>query len=56
MNVPVTYISEPYYVDYTRYSLTPPPYGYRWVRIGTDAYLVSTNTGVVSEVNYDFFH
>jgi len=42
--------------DYWRYSLSPPPYGYVWVRDGSDALLINQYTGEVAEVVYDVFY
>ena len=54
--LPVGYYGESYYVDYDTYGLTPPPYGYRWNRVGNDVYLVSTDNGLIAQVIYDLFH
>jgi Ni/Co efflux regulator RcnB len=54
--LPASYVGERYYIDDVQYSLTPPPYGYHWVRVGKDVYLVSTDNGLISQVVYDFFH
>lgn len=53
--LPMGYYGTSYYVDYRPYGLSPPPYGYTWVRVGNDAYLVSTRNGLVAEVVYDLF-
>ncbi|MFA6985966.1 MAG: RcnB family protein [Arenimonas sp.] len=45
----------PTYVDYRPYGLSPPPYGYSWVRVDNDVYLVSTRDGLVAEVVYNLF-
>ncbi len=37
-------------VEPQRYRLPPPPYGYRWVRVNGDAYLVQTSNGLVANV------
>lgn len=54
--LPASYYGDPYYVDYVQYNLTPPPYGYRWNRVGNDVYLISTTDGHVSVAMYDYFH
>ena len=43
-------------LDYWLYALSPPPYGYVWVRYGTDALLIDENTGQVVEVVYGAFY
>ena len=47
--LPMGYYGSSYYIDYRPYGLTPPPYGYRWVRVGGDVYLVQTRTGLIME-------
>lgn len=42
--------------DYWIYDLSPPPYGYVWVRDGTDALLIDRQTGEVVEVIYGVFY
>ena len=50
--MPVTYVRERQYVIYepARYRLRPAPVGYRWVRYDRDAYLVASDTGLISQV------
>jgi Ni/Co efflux regulator RcnB len=43
-------------LDYWLYSLSPPPYGYVWVRDGADALLINQYTGEVVEVVYGAFY
>jgi Ni/Co efflux regulator RcnB len=54
--LPSGYYGDSYYIDYEPYGLTPPPYGYRWNRVGNDVYLVSIDSGLIAEVVYDLFH
>jgi Ni/Co efflux regulator RcnB len=54
--LPYGYYGGSYYIDYEPYGLSPPPYGYRWNRVGNDVYLVSTRNGLIAEVVYDLFH
>jgi Ni/Co efflux regulator RcnB len=49
------YYGNTYYVDYRPYGLTPPPYGYHWVRVGNDVYMVRNNNGLIAEVVYSLF-
>lgn len=53
--LPRGYYGSSYYVDYRPYGLSPPPYGYTWVRVGNDVYLTSTRTGLIAEVIYSLF-
>ena len=50
--MPTAYVNDRQYIIYepARYRLRAPPAGYRWVLYGDDAYLVRTETGLVSEV------
>jgi len=41
--------------DYWLFSLEVPPAGYEWVRVGDDALLVDTRTGMVLQVEYGVF-
>jgi Ni/Co efflux regulator RcnB len=41
--------------DYWLFALEIPPAGYEWVRVGTDAILVSTTNGEVLQVEYGVF-
>jgi len=43
-------------LDYWLYALSPPPYGYVWVRYGSDALLIDNRTGQVVEVVYGAFY
>jgi Ni/Co efflux regulator RcnB len=53
--LPSNYYGSRYYIDYRPYGLAPPPYGYRWNRVGNDAYLVSTTSGLIGEIVYSLF-
>lgn len=53
--LPSGYWGNAYYIDYRPYGLAPPPYGYRWNRVGNDVYLVSTRDGLIAEVIYSLF-
>ena len=48
--LPAPYRSSAYYVDYDRYGLGAPPYGYRYVRVGDDAVLTQVATGLIAQV------
>lgn len=45
-----------YYIDYRPYGLYAPSPGYRWNRVGSDAYLVAVTNGVVRDVIYSLFY
>jgi Ni/Co efflux regulator RcnB len=53
--MPREYYGSSYYIDYEPYGLSRPRYGYRWNRVGNDAYLVATNNGLIISVRYDVF-
>jgi Ni/Co efflux regulator RcnB len=42
-------------LDYGLFALSPPPYGYVWVRDGDDALLIDQRTGAIVEVVYGVF-
>ena len=54
--LPQGYYGNNHYVDYRPYGLSAPPRGYRWNRVGSDAYLVSITNGVVRQVMYSLFY
>lgn len=54
--LPSNYYGSNYYVDYRPYGLQAPPRGYRWNRVGSDAYLVSITNGLVRDVIYSLFY
>ena len=54
--LPRGYYGSNYYVDYRPYGLSAPPRGYRWNRVGSDAYLVSATNGLVRQVVYSLFY
>lgn len=51
-HLPQTYYSNrTYYVTQPRaYNLRTAPPGYQWVRVGDDAYLTQTRTGLIADV------
>ena len=53
--LPPEYYGDAFYVDYEPYGLSPTAYGYRWNRVGDDAYLIATDTGLIISVRYDAF-
>ena len=53
--LPRGYYGSSYYVDYRPYGLSAPPYGYQWVRVGNDVYMVRTSNGLINEIVYSLF-
>jgi Ni/Co efflux regulator RcnB len=53
--LPRGYYGNNYYVDYRPYGLAPPPRGYRWNRVGNDAYLVSVTNGIIWGMSLNLF-
>ena len=54
--LPRAYWAADYLVaDYWLFALEVPPAGYEWVRVGSDALLVSTTNGEVLQVEYGVF-
>ncbi len=55
--VPSVLLAATYFLtNYALYGLAPPPYGYVWIREGSDAVLVNRYTGEVVQVEYDIFY
>jgi Ni/Co efflux regulator RcnB len=55
--LPTVLLAASYFLtDYSLYGLPPAPYGYAWVRVGSDAVLVDRYTGQVVQVAYDIFY
>jgi Ni/Co efflux regulator RcnB len=53
--LPRAYCAPRYIVDYRPYRLSPPPYGYGWVRVDHDIFLTAIATGLVVSAVYDIF-
>ncbi len=54
--LPRAYWAAPYVLaDYWLFALEVPPAGYEWVRVGSDALLVSLANGEVLQVEYGVF-
>lgn len=55
--LPALFWSQDYWLlNYWLYGLSPPPYGYVWVRDGGDALLIDQNTGEIVEVINGVFY
>ena len=54
--LPRAYWASPYILaDYWLFALEVPPVGYEWVRDGSDAILVNTDSGEILQVEYGVF-
>jgi Ni/Co efflux regulator RcnB len=42
--------------NWAPYRLYSPPYGYHWVRVGSDVLLTAVATGIVLDVIYDIWY
>ena len=50
------YVERRYHlVDYWRFDLYDPPFGARWVRVGSDALLIDYGSGEVLDVVFELF-
>ncbi|MCE9648199.1 MAG: RcnB family protein [Parvibaculum sp.] len=54
--LPAVYRNKSYVVDYRAYHLKKPAYGYQWVRINNNVYLVKANNGLVSQIVFNLFY
>lgn len=54
--LPRSYYGSSYYVDYRPYGLAPPPYGYRWIRVDNDVFLVAIASGLIADIVSDFYY
>jgi hypothetical protein len=55
--LPRSYYGSSYIVyDWRPYRLYEPPYGYHWVRVGSDVVLTAIATGIVLDVLYDIWY
>ena len=54
--LPMGYYGSNYYVSSRPYALSVPPAGYRWNRVGSDAYLVNSSNGIIRDVIYSLFY
>jgi Ni/Co efflux regulator RcnB len=55
--IPTSLLAASFFLsDFGAYGLQSPPYGYVWVRDGTDAVLVDRYTGEVIQVQYGLFY
>jgi Ni/Co efflux regulator RcnB len=54
--LPSSYRSRAYVVDYHRYGLRAPPRGYHYVRVGNDVVLTAIASGIIASVIVDLFN
>lgn len=55
-SLPRSYYGSSYYIDYRPYGLAPPPYGYRWIRVDDDVFLVAIASGLIADIVSDLFY
>lgn len=54
--LPSLFFGSTYFFDqFVDIGLSPPPYGYRWVRYGPDLLLINTRSGRIRDVRYSVF-
>ena len=53
--LPTAYRGRGYVVDYRHYGLTPPPYGYQYVRVDNDVFLTAVATGLIASIVFGLF-
>ncbi len=57
MVLPLIFWSRDYWItDYWQYGLMDPPYGFVWVRYGSDAILVNVSNGYILRVVYGLYY
>lgn len=54
--LPEGYRHRTYVVDHRAYHLARPSYGYQWVRVGNNVYLVRASNGVVAQIVWNMFY
>jgi len=54
--LPASYRGRGYEVDYRAYHLARPSYGYQWVRVGNNVYLVRASNGLVAQIVWNMFY
>ena len=54
--LPEGYRHRAYVVDHRAYHLARPSYGYQWVRVGNNVYLVRASNGVVAQIVWNMFY
>ncbi len=57
MVLPLIFWSRDYWItDYWQFGLMDPPYGFVWVRYGSDAILVNVSNGYILRVVYGLYY
>lgn len=55
--LPYIFLSQNYWFDdYMEYGISPPPWGYEWIRYGPDLLLVDVYSGQIVDVEYGVFY
>ncbi len=54
--LPYAYRDRAYVIDYRAYGLMRPAYGYQWVRVSNNVFLVNANNGFISQIVFSMFY
>ena len=54
--LPAAYRDRAYVMDYRTYHLQRPAYGYQWVRVSNNVYLVNKHNGLVAQIVWSMFY
>src|SRR5690606_37689502 len=54
--LPAAFRNKAYVVDFRAYPPKHAPRGYQWVRNNNNVYLVSMNTGLISQIVFNLFY
>ena len=54
--LPYAYRDRAYVIDYRAYGLMRPPYGYQWVRVSNNVFLVNVQNGFISQIVFSMFY
>ncbi|MGV8997538.1 MAG: RcnB family protein [Parvibaculaceae bacterium] len=54
--LPYAYRDRAYVIDYRAYGLMRPSYGYQWVRVSNNVFLVNVSNGFISQIVFSMFY
>ncbi|MDO8290682.1 MAG: RcnB family protein [Parvibaculum sp.] len=54
--LPIAYRNRAYVIDHRVYGLQRPPYGYQWVRVSNNVFLVNAHNGFISQIVFSMFY
>ncbi|MES1989455.1 MAG: RcnB family protein [Pseudomonadota bacterium] len=54
--LPASYRDRSYVIDYRVYGLGRPPYGYQWVRVSNNVFLVNAYNGLITQIVFSMFY